>query len=116
MTGGQLRHLRAAAVNIDGVMLNDTFSPVIHHFIVSRGGVHTAELERRIFSQRQSEAARVLAEAAGVAWSPEKVLEVYFRERAEYLERHGVRILDGALAMVGLLRSSGLRTVCYGGL
>ncbi|MFM9596479.1 HAD family phosphatase [Streptomyces scabiei] len=116
MTGGRLRHLRAAAVNIDGVMLNDTFSPVIHHFIVSRGGVYTADLERRVFSQRQADAARVIAEAAGVAWSPEKVLEVYFRERAEYVERHGVRILDGALALVGLLRASGLRTVCYGGL
>ncbi|MEU6060329.1 HAD family phosphatase [Streptomyces sp. NPDC047097] len=116
MAGGGLTQLRAAAVNIDGVMLNDTFSPVIHHFIVSRGGVYTAELERRIFSQRQAEAARAIAEAAGLAWSTEKVLEEYFRERAAYLERHPVRILDGALALVGLLRSLGLRTVCYGGL
>jgi len=112
----RLRHLRAAAVNIDGVMLNDTFSPVIHHFVVSRGGVYTAELERRVFSQRQAEAARVIAEAAGVDWPPEKVVEVYFRERAEYLERDPVRVLDGAVGLVRLLRSLGLRTVCYGGL
>jgi beta-phosphoglucomutase-like phosphatase (HAD superfamily) len=116
MTGGRLRQLRAAAVNIDGVMLNDTFSPVIHHFIASRGGVWTAEVERRIFSQRQAEAAQVIAEAAGVAWPPEQVRDAYFRERAAYLEHHPVRILDGAVAMVRLLRSLGLRTVCYGGL
>lgn len=117
MTGGRpLRQLRAAAVNIDGVMLNDTFSPVIHHFIVSRGGVYTAELERLIFSQRQDDAARVIGEAVGIGWSPEKVRELYFQERAGYLERHPVRILDGAVGMVEALRSLGLRTVCYGGL
>ncbi|MDH6576302.1 HAD family phosphatase [Kitasatospora sp. MAP5-34] len=113
---GQLKRLRAAAVNIDGVMLNDTFSPVIHQFIVSRGGSYTADIERRIFSQRQADAAVVIAEAAGVDWTPEQTLEVYFREREEYTERHPVHLLDGAVALVGRLRALGLRTVCYGGL
>ncbi|WP_406150634.1 hypothetical protein [Streptomyces anulatus] len=31
------------ALNIDGVLLNDTFGPVIHHFVVSRGGTYTVE-------------------------------------------------------------------------
>ncbi|MDH6123567.1 HAD family hydrolase [Kitasatospora sp. GP82] len=113
---GQLRRLKAAAVNIDGVLLNDTFSPVIHHFITSRGGSYSAEVERRIFSQRQADAAVVIAEAAGVDWPVDKTLEVYFRERAQYLERHPIRVLDGALRLVERLRALGLRTVCYGGL
>ncbi|KJK57048.1 HAD family hydrolase [Saccharothrix sp. ST-888] len=113
---GPLRRLKAAAVNIDGVMLNDTFSPVIHHFITSRGGRYSAETERRIFSQRQADAAVVIAEAAGVDWSVERTLEVYFQERAEYLLRDPNRLLAGAVPLVGRLRGLGLRTVCYGGL
>ncbi|MGF1430174.1 HAD family phosphatase [Kitasatospora sp. LaBMicrA B282] len=113
---GPLNQLKAAAVNIDGVILNDTFSPVIHHFVTSRGGRYSAEVERRVFSQRRAEAAAAIAEAAGLDWPLEQVLEVYFQERAEYLERHPNRILDGALDLVGRLRALGLRTVCYGGL
>ncbi|MFJ8040383.1 HAD family hydrolase [Kitasatospora sp. NPDC096147] len=116
MAAVPLRRLRAAAVNIDGVMLDDTFSPVIHHFVTSRGGAYTADVERRIFSQNQRQAAEVAAEAAGLDWPVEQVLEVYFQERAEYLERHPLRVLDGAPAMVARLRALGLRTVCYGGL
>ncbi|MGK4581937.1 HAD family phosphatase [Kitasatospora sp. HPMI-4] len=113
---GPLSRLKAAAVNIDGVMLNDTFSPVIHRFITSRGGEYSAETERRIFSQRQADAAVVIAEAAGLDWSPERVLEAYFQERDEYLERDPNRVLDGAVQLVERLRGLGLRTVCYGGL
>ncbi|NNJ08453.1 HAD family phosphatase, partial [Streptomyces sp. PKU-MA01144] len=56
-----LRQLRLAALNIDGVLLNDTFSPVIHRFIVSRGGAYTAEVERRVFSQPQHVASEYMA-------------------------------------------------------
>ncbi|MGW4645061.1 HAD family hydrolase [Kitasatospora sp. NPDC004289] len=116
MAAEPLRRLRAAAVNIDGVMLDDTFSPVIHHFVTSRGGAYTAEVERRIFSQDQRSAAAAAAEAAGLDWPVERVLEVYFREREEYLARHPIQVLDGAPEMVTRLRALGLRTVCYGGL
>ncbi|MFI9205736.1 HAD family phosphatase [Streptomyces sp. NPDC053048] len=111
-----LRRIRLAAVNIDGVLLNDTFSPMIHRFVTSRGGRYTAEVERAIFSQPQLVAARAMAGAAGVDWSPERVLEVYFEERAAYLEQDPIRLLDGALELLHRLRALGLRTVCYGGL
>ncbi|MER6111628.1 HAD family phosphatase [Streptomyces hirsutus] len=111
-----LAHLRLGAVNIDGVMLNDTFSPVIHHFLVSRGCVYTAELERTIFSQPRAVAGRLLAEAGGNSMSGEEALEAYFEERARYLRTCPVRVNEGAVALVGLLRGLGLRTVCYGGL
>ncbi|MFG2332085.1 HAD family hydrolase [Streptomyces sp. NPDC048604] len=111
-----LRHLRLAAVNIDGVLLNDTFSPVIHRFVTSRGGRYTAEVEREIFSQGQLTAARALGAAAGLPDSPEDVLARYFEERAAHLAEHPLRVLDGAEALLRRLRSLGLRTVCYGGL
>ncbi|MFE2219737.1 HAD family phosphatase [Streptomyces canus] len=107
-----LRHLRLVAVNIDGVLLNDTFSPVIHRFVVSRGGVYTAQLERAVFSQSQLAAAA----AIGGEGTPEEVLEEYFREREEYLEDHPVRVLDGADRLLERLRGLGVSLICYGGL
>lgn len=111
-----LTQLRLGAVNIDGVMLNDTFSPVIHHFLVSRGCAYTAEIEWSIFSQPRAVAGRLLAEAISESMSGEEALEVYFEERARYLERHPVHVNEGALELVRRLRGLGLRTVCYGGL
>jgi phosphoglycolate phosphatase-like HAD superfamily hydrolase len=111
-----LSRLRLAAVNIDGVLLNDTFSPVIHQFLVSRGRAYTAEVERSIFSQSRQVASRFLAEAIDGPITPEEALEVYFRERAQYVANHPVRLNDGAVELLERLRALGLRTVCYGGL
>ncbi|WP_328322426.1 HAD family phosphatase [Streptomyces sp. NBC_00388] len=112
----QLTQIELAAVNIDGVLLNDTFSPVIHRFITRRGGHYSEQVERAIFSQGQLDAAAVLGRAAGLDASPQDVLKSYFDERAEYLAENPIRLLDGAVALLRTLRGLGLRTVCYGGL
>ncbi|MFB7246742.1 haloacid dehalogenase-like hydrolase [Streptomyces populi] len=114
--GHGLEHLRLGAVNIDGVMLGDTFSPVIHRFLTSRGRAYTVELERNIFSQPRAVAGRLLAESVGGTMTGEQALEAYFEERARYVAEHPVRVTEGALELVARLRRAGLRTVCYGGL
>lgn len=111
-----LQHLRLAALNIDGVLLNDTFSPVIHGFITRRGGTYDGEVERSIFSQPRALAAPALARAAGLDWTPERVLEAYFEERAAYLAQHPLHVMEGVEELLLRLRGLGLRTVCYGGL
>ncbi|MEV0219956.1 HAD family phosphatase [Streptomyces sp. NPDC050704] len=111
-----LSHLRLGAVNIDGVMLEDTFSPVIHLFLVSRGCEYTAEVERAIFSQPRAIAGRLLAEAVDEPMTGQQALDAYFEERARYVATHPVRISAGAVELIGTLRSLGLRVVCYGGL
>ncbi|WP_424212944.1 HAD family phosphatase [Streptomyces sp. BI20] len=111
-----LEHLRLVALNIDGVVLNDTFSPVIHAFITSRGGRYDAEVERSIFSRRRAEAGLALGRAAGLDLDSAEVLSLYFEERAAYLARNPIRILPGAEALLLRLRGLGVATVCYGGL
>ncbi|MFE7953964.1 HAD family phosphatase [Streptomyces sp. NPDC057413] len=111
-----LDKLRLAALNIDGVLLNDTFSPVIHHFVVSRGGRYTAETERAIFSQPQHIAGQRMAEAVGGTLTGEEALAAYFEERDRHLADHPVEVAAGAAELLRRLRGLGLRTVCYGGL
>ncbi|WP_093804264.1 haloacid dehalogenase-like hydrolase [Streptomyces sp. Wb2n-11] len=111
-----LRQLRLAALNIDGVLLNDTFSPVIHNFIVSRGGVCTAEVERHIFSQPQQVASAYMSGVVSVPMTAQEALDAYFVERDAYLREDPVRLIDGAVDLVRRLRGLGLNTICYGGL
>ncbi|GAA2013492.1 HAD family hydrolase [Nocardiopsis rhodophaea] len=112
----KLEQLKLAAVNIDGVLLNDTFSPVIYNFIVSRGGEYTADVERSIFSQPQLVGGQGMANAARVPWTAQEAIDVYFKEREEYIRDHPVQLLDGAIDLLRRLRSLGLKTVSYGGL
>lgn len=108
--------LRLAALNIDGVLLNDTFSPVIHQFVVGRGGTYSAALERSIFSQPQHIAGQLLAAAVGSTMTGEEALAAYFEERSAHLDRHPVTITPGTRDLLHRLRGAGLQTVCYGGL
>jgi phosphoglycolate phosphatase-like HAD superfamily hydrolase len=107
-----LQHLRLIAVNIDGVLLNDTFSPVIHRFVVNNGGRYTAELERAVLSQPRLRAAAAISSAA----PPEQVVEAYFLERERYLAQHPVRLLEGAQRLLHRLRGLDTPLICYGGL
>lgn len=118
-TGDLVQHLQQiqlAAVNIDGVLLNDTFSPVIHRFITRRGGSYDAATEREIFSQTQLTACKALGVAAGMTESPEEIRDLYFAEREEHLAKDPIRVLDGAAELLRRLRALGLSTICYGGL
>lgn len=108
--------LGLVALNIDGVLLNDTFSPVIHRFVTGRGGRYTAELERSVFSQPQHIAGRNMAAALPGGLTGQQALAAYFEERDSYLVEHPVTLMPGAIALVERLRALGLRTVCYGGL
>ncbi|MGW3018854.1 HAD family phosphatase [Streptomyces longwoodensis] len=112
----RLHRLRLAAVNIDGVLLNDTFSPLIHRFVTRRGGVYSADVERSVFSQRQSDAGLAMAAAVPQELTGEQALAAYFEERAAYLADHPVHVTPGAEALLRRLAAAGLEVVCYGGL
>ncbi|MEV7323535.1 HAD family phosphatase [Streptomyces sp. NPDC093970] len=112
----QLRTLRLAAVNIDGVLLNDSFSPVLHRLVLKYGGEYTRELEQRLFSQSRLAAARVLLAETGAEVSEQEAIADYFAERERYLRDRPVHTLDGAGELLHRLRAAGLDVVCYGGL
>ncbi|MFH8610521.1 HAD family hydrolase [Streptomyces sp. NPDC018029] len=109
-----LAHLSLVAVNIDGVLLNDSFGPVIRRLVESRGGQYGPGLEQALLSQSQRVAAQAAADVLG--GTAEDLLTAYFEERERYLLEHPVRVLEGAHRLMERLRSFGVRTVCYGGL
>ena len=54
-----LRQIRAVALDIDGVLLSDTFSPIIKSLVEFFDGAYSREVERNVFSQNQKEASNI---------------------------------------------------------
>lgn len=111
-----MKTLRFAAIDIDGVLLPDTFSPVLRRFVLGRGGDYTREVERRTFSRGQQEAAAFLIEHLHLNCSIADCLSQYFEERRAFLSEAPLAPVAGAGALLEMLRAQGLRLLCYGGL
>ncbi|WWL94768.1 hypothetical protein V6R94_05145 [Pediococcus acidilactici] len=91
--------LELIAVDIDGVLLEDTFSPVLYRLTQKFHVAYTKELENNTFSQKRKNAALYLKQALNLPkdTSLDQVLNMYFEERTRYLadEGHDNPILDG---------------------
>lgn len=113
---GPLTTLKLCALDIDGVLLNDTFSPVLRKFVELHGGVYDADTEEGVFSQNRNRAAAFLVEKLGLDLSEEEVIRSYFQVRAEYLAKYPVAPAPGLEGVLKALKDLGLRLLCYGGL
>ncbi len=111
-----LTTLRAAAVDIDGVLVADTFSPVIKFMVESYGGTYDRDIERHVFSQNRQQAARYLLDRLGLTIAEDAFIAEYFQHRKTWISEHGGGLNPGAEAFINVLSAAGLRLVCYGGL
>lgn len=107
--------IRLVALDTDGVLFNDTYSPVIERFVTRKGGKYTPELERHVWGSPQLAAGQYMALACKLPYSAEEVMREFFAERDEYLREHPVEVAPGAEALLELLRSTGVRITSYGG-
>ena len=112
----KLKSIQLIALDIDGVALKDTFSPVIFSLVKKWGFEYTAEIERNVFSQSQNKAARYLIDKFHLNLTEKELLELYFLERKTYLETHDGGIIDGLEDFLKLAQNLDLPIICYGGL
>jgi len=111
-----MQQLKLFAIDIDGVLLKDTFSPVLREIVLKHGGSYTAEIERNVFSRNQLEAASYLAQKLALDLPLQSLISEYFSLRDDYLKFHDGGLIDGALDMLSRLASFGIPMICYGGL
>jgi hypothetical protein len=116
MAPAPFAHLRLVCLNIDGVLLPDSFTPIIHRFLTKHGVDYTSELERLILSQPRMVAGSILASATRQPWTWQEAVEAYFVERTAYLDEHPITVSDGIEELLVLLRDKGATVICYGGL
>lgn len=109
-----MRTIKLIAVDIDGILLEDTFSPIIRNYVSKFGLAYTRELERQIFSRPQMEAAGYLSRILGL--DSKTLIKGYFVERENYIKIHGCNINKGVPELLDLISTLEVRLVYYGGL
>jgi phosphoglycolate phosphatase-like HAD superfamily hydrolase len=112
---GKLNKIRLVALDSDGVLLNDTYSPVIERFVTKHGGEYTASVERGVWGSPQLAAGQNMALACRLPWSAKETIAAFFAERDEYLKTNPVEVMPGAAELLTTLREAGVRVTCYGG-
>ncbi|MFC7617353.1 hypothetical protein ACFQV2_31965 [Actinokineospora soli] len=103
-------------LNLDGVLLPDTFSPALHGVVTGHGAEYTGELERLLLSQPRQVAGAILASATRMPWTTEQALAAFFAERDRYLAEHPMAPAKGAGELIDLLADAGATLICYGGM
>ncbi|TCI03743.1 HAD family hydrolase [Corallincola luteus] len=111
-----MKNLKLFAIDIDGVILKDTFSPVLRELVMRFGGEYTQQLERNVFSKNQQTAARYIIDELRLDLSTGELIREYFIARDAYLKDHDGGLSNGAVEMLERLASLNVPMVCYGGL
>lgn len=116
--------IKLIAVDLDGPLLVDTFSPIMYQLCRDYYKIdYTRELERNTFSRPRAE---VVAYVRGLvqasmseqerAMNTEQSLDSYFAYRAEYLRHNPSGMQPPVPAFLDLLAGLDVTLVCYGGL
>lgn len=110
------RNLKFVALDIDGVLLKDTFSPVIRLFVEKHGGTYDEDFEENVFSRPRKQAAEYLLQRLKLTLSPAEIEAEFFALRKTYIQEHGGGLLPGVAALLKRLQDADLKLLCYGGL
>ncbi|AJW94612.1 HAD family hydrolase [Burkholderia gladioli] len=124
MNSTSLQTIRLIAVDLDGPLLIDTFSPIMHKLCSEYYRIdYTRELERNTFSRSRAEVVDYLRRQIGEQMSEterkqsdEESIASYFRYRDEYMRDHPHGMKPEVPAFLDLLTSLGVTVICYGGL
>lgn len=111
-----MKTLTMAAVNIDGVLLIDTFSPVLKSIVIQLGIDYTPMLERALFSRPQVLAAQYLISQYNLNITPEELIKLFFAKRDAFIKNNPGLLSDGIETLLSSLHDSTLSILCYGGL
>jgi len=124
MNSTSLQTIRLIAVDLDGPLLIDTFSPIMHKLCSEYYRIdYTRELEHNTFSRSRAEVVEYLRRKIGEQMSEterkqsdEESITSYFHYRDEYMCDHPHGMKPEVPAFLDLLTSLGVTVICYGGL
>jgi len=108
-----MKTIRLIACDIDGVLVEDTFSPVLRNIVLYLGGEYTKELERNVFSRPRKEAKEYLNKTFN---RNDTDSNTFFKIREEYIKTHGCNVIEGVPEFLELISSLDVHLAIYGGL
>ena len=110
-----LNKIKLIAVDVDGVLLTDTYSPAIRTFVEQHGGVYTPELERQVWGSPHIAGGHNMSLACKLPWSAQKTIEAFFLHHGKYIEENPIEVVSGAEEFLGQLQEFNIRVTSYGG-
>jgi phosphoglycolate phosphatase-like HAD superfamily hydrolase len=113
--GNKMKNIKLIACDIDGVLLEDTFSPVLRNLASKFGNEYTRELERNVFSRPRNEAGKYMMKEFNIE-DGRFLYDSFFEEREKYLKEHHSGVIEGVPAFLEFASSLDVCLICYGGL
>lgn len=110
-----LNNIKYIAIDTDGVLLNDTYSPVIKKFVEKYGIEYTSSIERSVWGSPQITAGHNLSLACKLPHPGEKVIGEFFKLREEYLRTHPVEVMPNIEGPLNMFNRLGIKVISYGG-
>lgn len=107
--------IKLVAVDVDGVLLTDTYSPAIRAFVEKHGGIYTPELERLVWGSPHIAGGHNISLACKLPWSAKKTIEEFFKYHGKYIEDNPIKVVPGAESFLGLLQDFNVKVISYGG-
>lgn len=116
--------IKLIAVDVDGPLLVDTFSPIMYQICQNMGAEYTRELERNTFSRNREEVANYLRKTLAKYekteeernMSNEDRIKYYFKVREKFMKENPTGVKPGVPEFLEFLKGVGPRMICYGGL
>ncbi len=111
-----MKTVRLVALDIDGPIIQDSFSPVIKLMIENHGVSYTSEIEKNIFSRPRKEGAKYFSALTGKQMSESEYSKYFFNLRSEYLKLNPIKLSDGIEDFLMRLSKYDLQIISYGGM
>ncbi|HAT2828853.1 hypothetical protein FMK81_26880 [Klebsiella oxytoca] len=111
----KFKKIKLVAIDVDGVILTDTYSPAIKSFIEKNGGIYNSELERQVWGSPHIAGGHNMALACKLPWSAQKTINEFFLHHNEYIKENPISIVEGAELLLKNLNQFNVKVTSYGG-
>lgn len=110
-----LSNLKVIALDTNGVLTNDVYSPSIKSFIESHGGEYTSDIERLVFGSPHAAGGHIMSVICGLPWTAEETIHAYLAEQKKSLESTPAMLSSGVRQLLETLSATGVSVTSYGG-
>ena len=116
-----MKKLKLIAVDLDGPLLVDTFSPILKGICDQHGTVYDRDIEYNSFSRNRQEVVLYFRERFSdneeqQAKTDEEMIQDYFDIRNEFMKTNPTGLKASTPGFVEMLESLNVPLICYGGL
>jgi hypothetical protein len=109
------RQITHVFLHLDGVILENIFSKILHEMVSEWGGEYDSELEDYVFARSPDEITSYLIKRYGLKFNRSELLDYYYKKRIDYEAKNSIVPNTGLLDFLSRLKKRGWKIIAYGG-